>query len=222
MIQRPEYQEGELFPDELTLADRFGVSRGTVRVSLSRLVDQRLLERRRGIGTRVLPAPAESSIGEWRSFSQEMARRKIAVQSFFTEARLVPAPLEVARALQVSPANRLLRLDRVRGWDARPVLHSRSWFHPRLKLPGSADFTQPLYQMIRETTGADAESAREQFSAVSAQAGLARRLKVKTGEPLLRRCHTVFDQSSRPMEFAEVHYISSRFTLTLDLKRNAP
>ena len=57
-----------------------------MRVSLSRLVDQRLLERKRGIGTRVLPAAAESSIGEWRSFSQEMARRNIKVECYFIEA----------------------------------------------------------------------------------------------------------------------------------------
>ncbi len=221
MILLPEYQAGALFPDEVTLANRFGVSRGTVRVSLSRLVDQRLLERKRGIGTRVLPVPAESSIGEWRSFSHEMARRNIAVQCFLAEARRVPAPADVARALQIAEATGVFRLDRVRGWEDRPVLHSRSWFHPRLQLAESADFTRPLYQLLQETTGAVAESAREQFSAVCAPASLARRLKVKPGEPLLMRCHTVYDKGRRPLEFAEVHYISSRFTLTLDLKRDS-
>ena len=221
MIRRPEYQGGRLFPDELTLANRFGVSRGTMRVSLGRLVDQQLLERRRGVGTRVRSAPAESSIAEWRSFSGEMARNHIAVECFFQDARLRAAPVSVASALQVQPGARVLRLDRVRGWEGRPVLHSRSWFHPRLQLAASADFSRPLYEMIRDETGAVAAGAHEQFSAVKAPAAMARRLEVATGDPLLRRCHTVSDLGRRPLEFAEVHYVSARFTLTLDLQRNA-
>jgi len=221
MTALPEFQNGALFPDELTLANRFGVSRGTVRAALTRLVDQRLLERRAGVGTRVLPASAESSIGAWRSFSEEMARRNIAVESFHLDASCLAVPERVAHALQIPEGSHVLRLDRVRGWDGQPVLHSRSWFHPRLRLSETADFARPLYAMLQEETGAVAESAREEFSAVGASSALARRLKLKSGEPLLLRCHTVFDTGRRPMEFAEVHYVSARFTLTLDLKRDA-
>jgi GntR family transcriptional regulator len=221
MMTLPEFQNGALFPDELTLANRFGASRGTVRVALTRLVNHRLLERRPGVGTRVLPAPAESSIGEWRSFSREMARRNITVESYFLDARRFAAPVRVAQALQIAVGTEVLRLDRVRGWDNRPVLHSRSWFHPRLRLTEAADFSQPLYGLIQEVTGSVAESAREELAAVRAPSVLARHLKVPIGEPLLLRCHTVFDTGKRPMEFAEVHYVSARFTLTLDLKREA-
>ena len=220
MIALPEFQNGAIFPDELTLANRFGVSRGTVRAALTRLVSQRLLERRAGVGTRVLPASAESSIGAWRSFSEEMARRNIKVETFSLDVRRQAAPERVARSLQVSQGSEVLQLDRVRGWDGQPVLHSRSWFHPRLRLRETIDFARPLYTLLQEETGAVAESAREEFSAVLAPATLARFLKVKNGDPLLLRCHTVFDTGKRPMEFAEVHYVSARFTLTLDLKRD--
>jgi GntR family transcriptional regulator len=150
-----------------------------------------------------------------------MARRNIKVECYFIEARRVPAPAEVVVALQIGEGMEVLRLDRVRGWEGRPVLHSRSWFHPRLQLAESADYSRPLYQLIEETTGAIPESAREEFSAVAAPGFLARRLKVRAGEPLLMRRHTVYDRGRRPIEFAEVHYMSSRFTLTLDLKRNS-
>jgi GntR family transcriptional regulator len=220
MIRLPEFQNGALFPDEVTLASRFGVSRGTMRVSLGRLVNQRLLERKRGVGTRVLPPPAESSIAQWRSFSQEMARNDIIVKSYLQETWTGPAPTAVAAALQIPKGAESLRLDRVRGWDGRPVLHSRSWFHPRLKLAPSTDFNGPLYEVVRRESGAVAESARERLSAVPAAGVLARHLKVKAGTPLLMRCHTVYDRLRNPIEFAEIHYVSTRFTLTLDLKRN--
>jgi GntR family transcriptional regulator len=220
MMTLPQYQKGELLPDELTLANRFGVSRGTVRVALMRLVDQRLLERRPGVGTRVLPAVAESSIGEWRSFSREMARRNIIVEGYSLETRRFAAPRRVAQALQIKAGTEVLRLDRVRGWENRPVLHSRSWFHPRLRLTEAADFSRPLYELIQDETGSVAESAREEFSAVVATAALAPHLNVPLNEPLLLRCHTVFDTGKRPIEFAEVHYVSARFTLTLEMRRD--
>ena len=37
--------------------------------------------------------------------------------------------------------------------------------------------------------------------------------------PLLLRRHTVSDANGRPIEYAEVQYVSERFTLTLDLRR---
>ena len=218
MMMLPEFQNGALMPPEVEIANRFGVSRGTVRAALTRLVERGLLQRKAGVGTRVTPAAPESSIGAWRSFTREMARRNIRVDSYFLELKAVPAPARVALALRVPAETELQRLDRVRGWDDRPVLHSRSWFHPRVRLPETADFSRPLYELVQETTGAVASSASEEFSAVKAKPSLARRLKVRPGEPLLLRGHTVFDAGKRPMEFAEVHYVSARFTLTIDLK----
>jgi DNA-binding GntR family transcriptional regulator len=37
--------------------------------------------------------------------------------------------------------------------------------------------------------------------------------------PLLLRWHVVLDRGRRPFEFAEVHYVSDRYTLTIDLQR---
>ena len=48
MISRPPYSSGALLPDELTMANRLGVSRGTVRESILNLVHQGSLERGRG------------------------------------------------------------------------------------------------------------------------------------------------------------------------------
>lgn len=221
MIALPEFQNGALFPDEQTLANRFGVSRGTARVALTRLVHQRLLERKTGVGTRVSQRQTvESGIGAWRSFSREMAKKGVEVKNFRQKYEQVAADAVAVRALQIKPETKLWRLDRVRGWGGRPVLHTRSWFHPRLGLTGREDFSKPLYEVIESETGVVVDNARVEFTAVSAKAALARLLAVKSGEPLLLRSHTVFDAGNRPVEFAEVHYVSSRFTLTLEIRRD--
>ena len=220
MMALPQFQKGALFPDELTLANRFGVSRGTVRVALTRLVQQQLLERKAGVGTRVSRnRPAESGIGAWRSFSREMAGKGIQVENFRQKYELVATDEVAARPLQIKVGTEVWRLDRVRGWNGRPVLHTCSWFHPRLGLTGREDFSKPLYEVIESETGVVAENAHEEFTAATASARMAKLLQVKTGEPLLLRRHTVFDTGDRPLEFAGVHYVSSRFTLTLEIRR---
>ena len=219
LINQPEYVAGALLPDEVSLASRLGISRGTLRAGIERLVYEGVLERRAGVGTRVRPRHAESGIAAWRSFSREMARKGIQVENYTQKFTPVMAEGEPARALQIAPGTKVWRLDRVRGWDGQPVLQTRSWFHPRLGLTGKEDFSKPLYEVIEAETGAVAEVAHEELLAVSANAAVAKLLRIRPGEPLLLRSHSVFDAGGRPIEFAEVHYVSSRFILTLELRR---
>ena len=219
LIGQPAYRNGALLPDEVSLASRLGISRGTLRTGIAQLVHEGLLERRAGVGTRVRSPAVESGIGAWRSFSLEMARKGIRVVNYQQEFVLTEADDVVAQALQINSGTKVWRLDRVRGWDGQPVLHSRSWFHPRLGLTGREDFSKPLYEVLERETGAVAEKAREELVAVAAGLPLAEMLAVKRGEPLLLRSHTVFDTGGRPMEFAQVHYVSPRFALTLEIRR---
>src|SRR4051812_2298690 len=128
LIRRPPYSAGAFLPDELTLASRLGVSRGTVRESILNLVRQGLLERKKGSGTRVV----QSGLIAWASLTAEMRRKGIDVQSFLLEVSEKTAQGKVADALQVAVGTPVKCLDQVRGWKNRPVLQSRSWFHPRL------------------------------------------------------------------------------------------
>ncbi|HEV2328108.1 MAG TPA: GntR family transcriptional regulator [Verrucomicrobiae bacterium] len=219
LIRQPQYQNGTLLPDEVALAAQLGVSRGTVRSGISKLVFEGLLDRKAGVGTRVSNRNVESGIQEWHSFTREMASKGITVENFRVAYHQLEGSKDALQALQLDASRMLWRLDRVRGWAGRPVLHTMSWFHPRLGLKGTEDTSLPLYEMIEKTSGVRPHHAREDFLAVSADAQMARQLEVEKGAPLLLRRHTVFDAGNRPFECAEVRYVSSRFALTLDVRR---
>ena len=220
LIRRPEYQNGALLPEEVKLAAQLGVSRGTVRLGISKLVYEGLLDRKAGVGTRVSGRHQESGIQAWRSFTREMASKGVKVETFEQQYTRIEASPDAAKNLNVSGGTELWRLSRVRGWDEQPVLHTVSWFHPRLELTGKEAFNRPLYEVIETATGFRPHHAREEFLAISASTTVAKLLMVKKGAPLLLRRHTVLDAGGRPFEFAEVRYVSSRFTLTLDLRRS--
>jgi GntR family transcriptional regulator len=211
LIRRPPYSAGALLPDELSLASRLGVSRGTVRSSILTLVHQGLLERRKGVGTRAV----HSGLEAWASLSGEMRLKGIAVQSFLLEVSDKSAKGKIAEALQVPVGTLVKCLDQVRGWEQRPVLQSRSWFHPRLKLSGQEDFGRPLYELLKDESGIAAEHAHEELLAVAADGRTARRLKLKKRSPLLLRRRTSFDAKDRPIDYAEIHYDTAALCLTL-------
>jgi GntR family transcriptional regulator len=219
LIQKPEFQKGALLPDECKLAIQLGVSRGTVRSGISKLVFEGLLQRKAGVGTRVSSNHLESGITAWRSFTREMAAKGITVQNYRLNYQLAPASKPAAHGLQLKPGLKVWRLERVRGWDSQPMLYSVSWFHPRLNLKGTEDFNRPLYETIETVTGARPHHAREEFLGVTAGGPVAKMLQTPRKAALLLRRHQVFDAGSQPMEFSEVYYVSARFTLTLDLRQ---
>ena len=219
LIRQPKYQRGALLPDEVKLATRLGISRGTVRSGISKLVFEGVLERKAGVGTRMTSKQVESGIRAWRSFTREMKAKGIEVQNFRLDYRLVTPSPEAAEALQIPGAAQVWRLDRVRGWNGKPVLQSTSWFHPRLGLKGEEDFAAPLYETLEKTTGVRPHHAREEFLGTVADGHRAKLLRVGKGTPLLLRRHTVFDPGNRVFEFAEVCYVSERFTLTMEMRR---
>jgi GntR family transcriptional regulator len=219
LIRKPEYQNGGLLPDECKLAIQLGVSRGTVRSGISKLVFEGLLQRKAGVGTKVANTHLESGITAWRSFTREMAAKGIKVQNYHLKYQLVPASKPAAHGLQLKHEAKVWRLERVRGWDNRPILYSVSWFHPRLNLKGTEDFGRPLYETLEAATGARPHHAREEFLAATADAKLSKLLQTARKMPLLLRRHQVFDPGDQSIEFSEVYYVSSRFTLTLDLRQ---
>ena len=219
LIERPQYRAGGLLPDEVALARSLGISRNTLRAAISRLVAEGRLERKAGVGTRVVEPRVKSGVGAWHSFTREMAAKGIQLKTYSVKVSLAPATDPVAKALQIAPGTEVLCLDRVRGWDDKPEADFHSCFHPRLGLTKDEVFEKPLYEMIQERTGVVADQSLEEFIAVAADKRLARLLDVTVGTPLLRRERTVLDTGRKPIEFAVVHYRCDRFRLTLSLRQ---
>jgi len=220
LIRKPEFQDGGLLPDEVKLAAQLGVSRGTVRSGISKLVFEGLLQRKAGVGTRIASNHLESGITAWRSFTREMAAKGITVQNYHLDYQLTPVSKSAAQGLQVKTGTKARRLERVRGWDNQPILYSVSWFHPRLNLKGTEDFSFPLYETLEAVTGARPKHAQEEFLGVAADGRLAKLLQTPQESSLLLRRHKVFDAGDQTMEFSEVYYVISRFTLTLNLRQS--
>lgn len=219
LLARPAQAPGTLLPDEVSLANAMGVSRNTLRAAIARLVSEGRLSRKAGVGTRVVEPRVHSGVGAWQSFTREMESKGVKVETYSVSAQMVGIPADVAGPLHLTAGTKVLCLDRVRGWEGRPVVRFRSYLHPRLGLTVGDDYNQPLYALIQDRSGIIADQSNEELTAVAADRQLTRVLAVKAATPLLRRTRTVFDTRRQPMEYSIVHYRGDRFELSLTLRQ---
>lgn len=219
LTQLPEYVAGKPLPDENSLARMLGISRMTLRTGMAPLIFEGLLERRRGVGTRVARRSQQSGLGSWYSLTREMEAKGLKVVNYRILARKVALPSDIAGALNLKPGTPVLRLERLRGWNGLVVTHMVTWFHPRLKLDEKTDFNRPLFETVEQSAGFVMARTREEVAARPADPTLAKLLNVAPGVPLLYRSQTILDAAEKPLFHNRNYYRGDLFTLTLDIRR---
>jgi len=213
---------GARLPTENELAEAHSVSRVTVRRALGELERERLIERRRSAGTRVIyrpsPAPMTADISGVLANLADMGRRTAVKLLSFD---YVPAEGSVAQMLRAEPDQLLQRSVRVRSVDGVPF----SYLTTHVPESVSVTFTKqelasrPLLELL-ERAGVKAEQARQRLSAVLATPDVADALDVRTGSPLIELVRVVYDQDGRGVEHLHALYRPDRYAFEIELVRS--
>jgi len=220
MIQDPEYQEGKLFPEEMQLADRMGVSRNTIRQAMDRLVNEGLLTRKKGVGTRVAIKTIKTRLDDWMSFSHEMSRQGVGVENIEVKSTRELPTSEMASFFEIPLYQPVLKILRVRQLDRSGLVLATSWLHPRLPITGTEDFKKiPFYEIVENKAGLQPLLSDEEISARGADQHEAKLMQMRQGGHVLVRKRKVYDDQQRPMEFSIAVYNAEFFTYTLKIKR---
>ena len=219
LINQPEYQNGKMLPNEVDMAKRLGISRNTVRQATNKLVYEKLLVRKKGVGTRVAKNSVTTQLDEWHSFTHEMDEKGVHFKNYALAVEWVTADKEICQLFNLPLRTKVLMLKRVRGLDAGPFVYFISYFHPRIGLTGLEDYSRSLYEILENDYHTLPTMSREGISAILADTELAKVLKVKKGDPILFRKRVVLDPGNRPVEYNLGYYRADKFTYTIDIKR---
>ncbi|NOX90145.1 MAG: GntR family transcriptional regulator [Calditrichaeota bacterium] len=219
LTQAAEYQRGKYLPNEVELAKQLGISRNTVRQAINRLVYEGLVTRKKGVGTRVTNNRVPTRLENWHSFTQEMTGQGISFKNYEISSILEPASKKVAQALSITEGKEVVKLCRLRGLEEGPIVFFISYFHPRIGLEISEDFSQPLYDLLEKKYHTVVMLSREELSVQSADKELAEKLRIKRGDPLLFRKRFVFDPGDRIVEYNLGWYRADRFTYSIEIRR---
>jgi GntR family transcriptional regulator len=213
---------GVKLPTENELAKRYGVSRVTVRRALGELARERLIERRRSAGTRVIyrpgPAPITADISGVLANLADMGRRTAVSLIAFD---YVPARGTVAQALDVRPDQLLQRSVRVRALDQVPFSYLTTHVPEEVAVTFSKQelAARPLLELL-ERAGVKIAHARQRISAGLATPEVAQALDVRTGSPLIELVRVLYDRSGRAVEHLHALYRPDRYAFELDLVRS--
>lgn len=219
LIEKPEYQNGKLLPNEIHLAKKLGISRSTVRQATNKLVYERLLVRKKGVGTKVAKNNITTKLNKWTSFTHEMDEKGMVFRNYSIKVAMVQPDKEIQQLFNIRDGVKVLRMERLKGPDSGPVVYFISYFHPRTELTADDDFSKPLYETLERDHHIVATVSKEGISAILADAKLSKLLQVKVGDPILFRKRVVCDAGDRPIEYNLGYYRADRFTYTIDIER---
>ncbi len=193
-----EVGHGGRLPGEVELAERLGVSRGTVRKAMDRFVAAGTIERRTSRGTVVRTPLAESNLAFHAPYGFRSSGHHINVYSAKVKERAATAEeaadLELERGGQVHEVSRRVR------FDDEPFSLNISVFPSTIPLP--PDLTRPWSIAFAEV-GIHLVRFDDAVSATAATATVARALGVDAGSPVLAVRRVSYDDTGAPIETAQ-------------------
>ncbi|MEV5712044.1 GntR family transcriptional regulator [Actinoallomurus sp. NPDC052274] len=207
---------GSRLENEIQLADRYGLSRPTIRQAIQHLVDKGLLVRKRGVGTQVVQAQMRRSV-ELTSLYDDLLAAGRNPATRVLELGTLPADEAVARELDVTPGTEVVRLRRLRLTGEEPLALLTNYLPAGLVALTADDLAaHGLYEMLR-TAGVNLRIAHQTIGARGATAAEARLLAERRGVPLLTMTRLAYDDKGRPVEYGSHVYRAGRYSFTLTL-----
>jgi len=206
---------GSRLANEISLADRLGLSRPTIRRALQELVDSGLLVRRRGVGTQVVHPHVSRSIA-LTSLHDDLQRSGQAPSTRVLEYRIATGEPGVIKLLGLADGAQVLTLRRLRLAGGEPLALLNNQLpaalapdHDRLKSEG-------LYQCLREQ-GVHLRVAHQKVGARLATAAEARLLDERPRAALVTMERTAFDDAGAVLEHGTHVYRASHYEVETTL-----
>jgi GntR family transcriptional regulator len=205
-------------PPERELAEIAMVSRVTVRKAVAQLVEENVLEQRRGAGTFVKSPRSrmDHSLSTLTSFTEYMRQRgRQPTSQILNRGLFQPIPME-QQALGITAPDRVARIERLRSADG--VAMAIEWSSlPADILPDPDIVQNSLYDVLR-AGGRAPTRAVQRISAVMIKASEARLLDLPMGSAVLRIERTGYLPSGRPIEYTRGLYRSDIYDFVAELR----
>jgi GntR family transcriptional regulator len=208
---------GEKLPNEDKLAERFAVSRATVREAVLGLLEAGYLIRRHGSGTYVTSAPRSRHALDATVSYTAMIRDAGHEPGETVIHKGVRAATELEHTLLgLDEGESVMELERVRLADRRPVIYSRDRIRASL-LRGVADeaLDSSLYEILNQA-GHAVVRARAELIPTLADAKLSRLLEVTRGAPLLHIDQVDYDTRGRAVMLSQEWHVADAFELVVN------
>jgi len=218
-IESRKWVAGQQLPNETKLAERYGVSKITVRQALQGLAELGYIQREHGRGTFVARRKFDKGPRELTSFSEEMRRHDLTASSRILGQYVVEADAKVSDALGLPIQSPVLVLKRVRLAGGEPMTLQTAHI-PAALVPGlEIAESMSLYEVLQSQYHLYAARAKETYFAALAQPPATELLGIAAGSPVFAVERVTLLPNEKPFEFVQSVIRGDRYSIVLDLEK---
>lgn len=220
-VEADQLGPGGRLPGENALAERFGVTRVTVRHAIAGLAADGVVVREHGRGTFVLDGSrATRRLSRLTSLSEDLRGQGLNVETTILSRETTDASTEIAEGLDLGHGARVVCLERLRVSNGKPIAIQKAWVPVGIcpSLAWEELENGSLYETLERRHGIRLKRAEQWMGAVAATREQAVLLGVRPGSPLLHTKRITVDDSGKRTEFA-LSWMRPEYQLSALLER---
>lgn len=219
-IDQGDLKEEEAIPSEREFAERFQISRMTVRQAINNLVMDGLLKRQKGRGTFVNKKKVEQELQGMTSFTEDMVSRGMQPSSNLLSFQMIPAGKKTSLDLKIAENDLVYKIKRIRLADNAPMALETAYI-PVAMVPGLTEENSnlSLYQYIEDHLSLSISEAKQEIEASIASSQEAEPLGIEEGDPILLIVRISYLQDGTPFELVKSSFRADRYRFTHTMKR---
>lgn len=211
-IMQALYKPGDRLPSESELIRRYGISRITVRQALEALEAEGLIVRRHGKGSYVAEAHIEQELVRLTDFVEDMQQAGLAASSRVVSFTQETASPLVSEALKLPAESAVVRVDRLRLADDRPIAYDITRLPLRFgKLLDENELARlTIYHILESRYHIPVETGMFYLTASSATQRQASLLDISPGAALLVIQRISYTLGEEPVYIQDRYYRPDR------------
>lgn len=207
-------EPGDLLPSDADLCQEFDVSRMTARQAVQLLVNEHLVERRRGRGTFVAQRKVPRALGSPLSFTESMRRKGLSASSRAIDSRVTTANDAEAQALGIDQGDPVYVIERVRLANDMPMAIERVALPTSVAASIDTDLESGSLHLAFEAADMVPSKAHAEVSARLSTDWEQEQLAIGTNTVVLVEERTIFDQEDQVLEHTVTLYAADRYSFS--------
>jgi GntR family transcriptional regulator len=155
-ISNGKYPAGALLPSENQLAERYNVSRPTIRAAFARLLERGYVIRQRGVGTYIADRPSIANpLYQFLDIQERISARGFSPGFKQLKTEIIKADDRLSKTLEVSVGSNILNIQKVFTADGNPIIlfinYIPEWIYSERLTPDQVmepGITEPFFEFF--------------------------------------------------------------------------
>lgn len=216
------YEADEKLPSENELAEKFDVSRVTIRRALQSLENESMIYRCQGLGSFVSDERASHDLVKLTDFNEDMAKAGLEPSSIVKKFETVDAPEWLYPFLNIDKGSKVIQIDRLRLGDDDPIAFDSTWmpilYGQLLDRDDLEDDT--IYSLLEKNYDIPVIRGCYRLSAEIADVDLGDMLQVEEKSPLFVINRISYTIGDKPLYYQKRYYRNDKVVYEMTLERS--